>query len=145
MNSISDSVLASSRNKIRVRSIMLQGGGNECEYEVPLTNGVEVLIAATPLCLLRMLGMSRTNLERAQYLVFDETNLLLDKYPKQMKALLSHYKNMCCITEHHIPAQIIVLSSHWSQRLSSFIDTFLFNVKLFHFPSRLDSNSCLIL
>ena len=77
--------------KKKVRAILLQGGGNEDQYDVPLINGCDILIAATPFCLLRMIGRNRTNLERLQYLVFDEAYLLLEKFSYQIKVLMSRY------------------------------------------------------
>ena len=43
------------REKHLFRTLLIQGGGRKQEeqYEVPLVNGVDVLVASTPLCLLR--------------------------------------------------------------------------------------------
>ena len=49
-----------------LKPLLLQGGGCEEAYEIPLINGCDMLVAATPLVLLRMLGQGRTNLERLE-------------------------------------------------------------------------------
>jgi superfamily II DNA/RNA helicase len=104
---------------------MIQGGGNEHEYEVPLINGVDVLICATPLILLRMLGTSKTNLERMQYMVLDEAHLLLEKYSKQILTLMDCYHSLLSINDEIPLAQFILSSANWSHKLRSFMDRFI--------------------
>ncbi len=71
-----------SRDALRRRSselkcLMIQGGGMDVQYDVPLSNGCDILIAATPYAILRKLGDTKTNLERLKYLVFEETHILV--------------------------------------------------------------------
>jgi superfamily II DNA/RNA helicase len=108
-----------------LKPFLLQGGGSEEAYEVPLINGCDVLVAATPLVLLRMLGQGRTNLERLECLALDEAHLLLEKFPAQMRVLMSRYGDLLRVNENQSVAQLVLFSSLWSTRLKSFIGSYL--------------------
>ena len=113
------------RHKRKIRAILLQGGGNEEQYHIPLFNGCDILISATPFCLLRMLGKNHTNLERLQYLVLDEAYLLVEKFGYQMRVLMAKYCDLLRINERQNIAQIILMSSMWSAKLAKFVDAYL--------------------
>ena len=51
-----------------------------------------------------------TNLERMQHLVLDEAHLLLDKYGKQIRTLMSSYSNLLRINDSLPVAQIVAHS-----------------------------------
>jgi hypothetical protein len=124
VNSVAE--IAESKSKyIKLKALLIQGGGKEYQYDVPLLNGVDVLISATPMCLLRMLGEAKTNLERLKYLCLDEAHFLLEKYPMQMKTLMQSYANLLYINDKQIVAQIILYSGFWSTKLKNFIDNFM--------------------
>lgn len=110
--------------KMRLKTLLLQGGGLEHQYDVVLANGVDILIAATPFCLVKALGSTRTNLERLKYLVFDNAYLLLDKYAKQIDALMAHYMNLLRINEWQAVVQFVAVSPFWSHKLKNFIEAY---------------------
>ncbi|CAF0769025.1 unnamed protein product [Brachionus calyciflorus] len=112
-------------HKERIKRLLIQGGGHDEQYDVPLANGVDILIAATPFCLLRAIGSAKTNLERLKYLVFDEGYLLLEKFPYQIKTLMEVYANLVKISNTRIIAQLILVSSFWSTKLEKFINSFM--------------------
>ncbi|RNA14464.1 ATP-dependent RNA helicase TDRD12 isoform X1, partial [Brachionus plicatilis] len=109
----------------KLKALMIQGGGHENQYDVPLTNGIDILIAATPFCLLRAIGEAKTNLERIRYIIFDQANLLLEKFPLQIKTLMEVYTNFIEINECPYRAQFVLISHFWSSMLKKFIDKFL--------------------
>jgi superfamily II DNA/RNA helicase len=121
------------------KPFLIQGGGNDSQYDIPLANGCDILISATPFCILRMIGNMNTNLERLKYIVFEEMHLLLDKYPKQIKALMSHYSNLLKINENQHIAQFCLFSSQWSNKLKSFIDSYLLE-PIYIINNRLESS-----
>ena len=46
------------------KAILLQGGdGQDYLYNIPLSNGCDILISSTPYCILRMIATNKTNLE----------------------------------------------------------------------------------
>jgi superfamily II DNA/RNA helicase len=108
-----------------LKPLLLQGGGREDMYEIPLINGCDILVAATPLVLLRMIGQGRTNLERLEYLAVDEAHLVLEKFPGQMRVLMSRYWDMLRINEHQSIAQLVLFSALCSTRLTKFIGAYL--------------------
>ena len=57
-----------------------------------------------------------TNLERMQHLVLDEAHLLLDKYGKQIRTLMSSYSNLLRINDSLPVAQIVAHSVSWKKR-----------------------------
>lgn len=128
------SVIINDKNLLKV--ILLQGGANDKTYDVKLSNGCDVLICATPYCLLRMLGNGNTNLERLEFFTIDEANIVLEKYPKQMKTLMDIYANLLKIEVRQKIAQFILFSSTWSDKLKEFVslyfmdETILFESKL---------------
>ena len=103
----------------------MKGGGHESLYDVPLINGCDILVCATPFCLLRMIGHNRTNLERLEYMVIDEAHLVLEKFPQQMRVLMSRYHDLLMVNEKQSIAQFILFSSLWSTKLKTFIDAYL--------------------
>ena len=109
----------------QLRCLLLEGGGNDTQYEVPLANGCEILISSTPFSILRMLGHSRTNFERLKYLVFDEANILVEKFPRQIKTLISHYHNLLKINDRQQVAQFILITNYWSNKLNVFLDSYM--------------------
>jgi superfamily II DNA/RNA helicase len=113
------------RNVKQLRCILLEGGGNDVQYEVPLINGCEILISSTPFSLLRMIGHGLTNLERLQYLVFDEANVLVEKFPRQIKTLMSHYHNLLKINDNQPVAQLILMTHYWSNKLNIFLQSYM--------------------
>lgn len=114
-----------SSRKEKLKALIIQGGGNEDQYEIPLLNGVDILITATPFCLLKVLGNSFTNLERLRYFVFDQIYLLLEKFPRQIKALMAHYSNLLNVNDKQPIAQFVLLSNYWSTKVKSFIENYL--------------------
>ena len=92
---------------------------------MPLINGCEILVCSTPFSLLRMIGHGHTNLERLQYLVFDEANLLVEKFPRQIKTLLAHYHNLLKINEQQPVAQFILMTHYWSTKLNVLLDKYM--------------------
>lgn len=111
-------------NNKTLNVILLLGGGNDDSYDVKLSNGCDVLICATPYCLLRMIGNNKTNLERLKYFVYDEASVVLDKYQKQVKALMDHYGQLLKVDSTQPIAQFILYSSVWSLNLKKFIDLY---------------------
>ena len=109
----------------KIRALMIQGGGHENQYDVPLANGIDILIASTPFCLLKAIGEAKTNLERIRYLVFDQAYLLLEKFPLQIKTLMEVYTNLIEISDSPYRAQFILISHFWSTKLKKFIEKFL--------------------
>lgn len=112
-------------SKKPLKALLLQGGGHEDQYDMPLINGCDILVCATPFCLLRMIGYNYTNLERLQYMVIDEAHLVLEKFPKQMRVLMSRYYDLLCVNESQSIAQFVLFSSLWSTKLKRFIDAYL--------------------
>ena len=127
-------VMVNDKNLLRI--ILLQGGANDRTYDIKLSNGCDVLICATPYCLLRMLGNGNTNLERLELFTIDEANIVLEKYPIQMKALMGSYANLLKVEARQKIAQFILFSSTWSNKLKEFVsmyfmdETILFESKL---------------
>jgi superfamily II DNA/RNA helicase len=117
-----------------LKCLMIQGGGKEHQYDVPLINGVDVLVCATPLILLRMLGTSKTNMERMQYMVLDEAHLLLEKYAKKIFTLFDCLFSLIKINDEVPIAQFILMSSSWSHQLRAFVD------KMIHAPTIITTN-----
>lgn len=129
-----------------MRCLLLEGGGNDVQYEgkciiymiysyifslvdvlflVPLFNGCEILIASTPFCILRMIGNGFTNLERLRYLVFDQANILVEKFPRQIKTLVNRYHNCLKLNDQQPVAQFILMSNNWSNKLNVFLDSYM--------------------
>lgn len=108
-----------------LKALLLQGGGHEDQYEIPLINGCDILICATPFCLLRMLGHRRTNLERLQYMVIDEAHLVFEKFPRQIRVLMAGYYDLLKLNEKINVANFVLCSSLWSAKLKSFIRTYM--------------------
>ena len=92
---------------------------------MPLFNGCEILIASTPFCILRMIGNGFTNLERLQYLVFDQANVLVEKFPRQIKTLINRYHTCLKINDQQPVAQFILMSNYWSNKLNVFLDFYM--------------------
>jgi superfamily II DNA/RNA helicase len=114
--------------KKKFECILLQGDGDDNEYAIPLLKGCDILIAATPYCLLRQLGLKNTNLERLQYFVLDEAQIVLDRFAKPVSQLMSIYNNLLeTFDGRRFISQIIVSSSRWSNRLRKFCQTKMFN------------------
>ena len=65
-----------------------------------------------------MLELGHTNLERLQYLVFDEANILVEKFSQQINTFISCFYNLIKDTL----AQLILVSHFWSNKLSVFLD-----------------------
>ena len=122
-----------------LKVILLQGGANDTTYDVKLSNGCDILICATPFCLLRMLGNGKTNFERLEFFVIDEANIVLDKYAKQAKALMDSYTNFLKIQVKKNVAQFILFSSTWSSKLKNFISCF-FTDETILFESKLEAS-----
>jgi hypothetical protein len=108
-----------------LRALLIQGGGFEGQYDIALTNGCDILISATPYCILRMIGNMRTNLERLQYLVLNEANVLLERFPRQIQTLMHNYSNLLRLNEKQSIAQFILFSSQWSLRMRTFVDSYM--------------------
>lgn len=119
------------------KALLLQGGGDEDQYDVALLNGVDVLIAATPFSLVKALGSCKTNLERLRYLVFDETHMLLEKYGRQISALMSHYAHLLQINVNQPIAQFLVFSNYWSIKLKRFAESYMLEPAVVS-PNRLE-------
>lgn len=109
----------------KLRVILLQGGNYEDMYDVPLMNGCDILISSTPFCLLRMLGLKKTNLERMKHMVLDEAYLLIEKFPTQMRVLMSCYSDVLNLCSDKTFSQFVVFSSLWSIKLKKFIEKFI--------------------
>ena len=108
-----------------LKLLLLQAGGNDYQYDVSLTNGVDILICSTPFILLRMLGHKRTNLQRLRYMVLDEANVLIEKFSRQMKTLMSHYGNLLAINDRQTVVQFVLIANYWSNKLRHFMSSFL--------------------
>lgn len=87
-----------------------------------LTNGVDILIAATPFVLARVLGLGWTNLERLQTLVFDNGYLLMEKYRNQVREFYRAYDMLLRNNDWLQLAQIVVVTPNWSNKLAQFVD-----------------------
>jgi superfamily II DNA/RNA helicase len=109
----------------KLRSILVQGGGYEDDYDIPLVNGCDILIAATPFVLLRLLGLKKTNLERVEHFVFDEANHLIERFYKQMSVLMKCYRDVLNLYSEKMIAQFIVFASTWSNQLKRFLEKYL--------------------
>jgi ATP-dependent RNA helicase TDRD12 len=130
------SVLMNDTNLLKV--ILLQGGANDTTFDVKLSNGCDILICATPYCLLRMLGNGKTNFERLEFFVIDEANIVLDKYGKQVQTLMDSYANFLKIQIKKKVAQFILFSSTWSNKLKDFVSCF-FTDETILFESKLEA------
>jgi hypothetical protein len=108
-----------------LRALLIQGGGFEGQYDIALANGCDILISATPYCILRMIGNMRTNLERLQYLVLNEANVLLERFPRQIQTLMHNYSNLLRLNEKQSIAQFLLFSAQWSLRVRTFVDSYM--------------------
>jgi len=72
-----------------------------------------------------MIGNGFTNIERLQYLVFDQANILVEKFPRQIKTLINRYHNSLKINDLQPIAQFILISTHWSNKLNIFLDSYM--------------------
>jgi ATP-dependent RNA helicase TDRD12 len=131
------SILINDKNLLKI--ILLQGGAKDESYDVKLTNGCDVLICATPYCLLRMLGNGKTNLERLEFFIIDEANIVLEKYPKQMRALMDTYANLLKFDRRQKVAQFILFSSTWSTKLRDFVSSYFMDETI-SFESKLEAS-----
>ena len=119
MYELSKAIIRNKDNVVKV--LLLQGGGDEDMYDTKLANGCDLIICATPYCLLRMLGAGKTNLERLKYLCIDEANIVLERFPKQIKALIDHYSNLLNQRASQSIAQFILFANAWSKQIKKFI------------------------
>lgn len=127
--------------KDKLKALMIQGGGHENQYDVPLANGTDILITATPFCLLKAIGEAKTNLERIRYIVFDQAYLLFEKFPLQIKTLMEIYTNLIEISDLPYRAQFILISHFWSTKLKKFIEKFLIK-PAFIIGNKLEASFC---
>ena len=58
-------------------------------------------------------------------MVIDEAHLVLEKFPQQMRVLMSRYHDLLMVNEKQSIAQFILFSSLWSTKLKTFIDAYL--------------------
>jgi len=79
-----------------------------------LSQGCDILICSTPLCLIHMLDHKKTNLDRLQHMVFDEAYLLAENYFEQISKVMMCYREVLQIRP--TPAQFLVFSSLWSSK-----------------------------
>lgn len=92
---------------------------------MPLINGVDILIAATPFILDRMLGLGWTNLERLHTLVFDNGYFLMEKYSTQVREFQRSYELLLRNHDWINLAQIVVVTPNWSNKLAKFVKSVL--------------------
>jgi superfamily II DNA/RNA helicase len=85
-----------------------------------------------------MIGMGQTNLHRLKYLVLDEADILLQKYPKQIRVLMQHYNVFLENSTNPIIAQMVLFSETWSERIGKFIDLY-FMEEVILFTSKLEA------
>lgn len=116
-----------SMRQLRLRALMIQGGRKDHEYQVALINGVDILIAATPFVLARMIGKGWTNYERLHMLVFDNGYLLMEKYAAQVRELKRAYEGVLQVQDGLIRAQMVVVTPNWSNKLAAFVSQTLKN------------------
>ena len=109
-----------------LKCLLVQGGGAEHQYDVPLANGCDILVSATPFCIVRLLGTGHTNLERLRHLCLDDAHTLVGQYGRQMRGLFRHYHNVLLLNERQAPAQIVALSAVWAPRLANMADDYMF-------------------
>lgn len=110
---------------LRLKALMIQGVGKDDQFQVPLMNGIDVLIASTPFVLDRMLGLGWTNLERMHTLVFENGYLLLEKYAEQVRQFQRSYHHLLQNNDDIYLAQIVVVTPNWSDRLAKFVESML--------------------
>ena len=110
-----------------LRALIIDGGGHDYQYDVPLFNGCEILISSTPFSILRIIGNGKTNLERLKYVVFDEAHILVEKFPKQIKTLMSHYNNLLNVNDNQNIAQLMAFTSQWSPKLRKLVDDYFYD------------------
>ena len=72
-----------------------------------------------------MLGYKKTNLERLQYMVFDDACLLVERFYKQVYTLIQCYTELLKLRASLSQAQFIVFSSLWSTNLKRFLERYL--------------------
>jgi superfamily II DNA/RNA helicase len=125
-------ILAKSRQKYtnvndNLRALLIDGGGHDHKYDVPLANGCDILISSTPFSILRVIGNYKTNLERLKYIVFDEAHILVEKFPRQIKTLIAHYSNLLNVNDNQAIAQLIAFTSQWSPKLRKLVDDYFYD------------------
>ena len=72
-----------------------------------------------------MIKYNRTNLGRLEHIVIDEAHLVLEKFPQQMRVLMSGYHDLFTVNEKQSIAQFILFTTIWSTKLKTFIDAYL--------------------
>ena len=90
-----------------------------------LTNGIDILISATPFILDRVLGLGWTNLERLRTLVFDNGYLLMEKYFHQVREFYRSYEMLLRNNDWLSLAQIVCVTPNWSNKVGQFVERVL--------------------
>ena len=58
-------------------------------------------------------------------LVFDESDILIERFPKQLRTLMACYTDMLKICTEQTVAQFVLFSSQWTTKLKYFIQKFI--------------------
>ncbi len=110
------------------RTKVLYGGRGKLEKEmVSLMNGCEVLVATIP-ALLKMLDKGCTNLSRVCHMVFDNADILVEKFVEEIKDLIKIYAS--ALTKNiqlNLPHQLVAMGTKWSYGLKSLIGAYFDN------------------
>ncbi|XP_077497528.1 uncharacterized protein LOC144108122 [Amblyomma americanum] len=103
----------------------LYAAGSECGKEVPIVNGVDILVA-TPHSFLRYLNKYERlilNLNRCCHLVLDDGDRLLDKYKTEVVMVMREF--LRSRKKKHLRSfrspQILVCSTTWTNNLRMFL------------------------
>ena len=113
------------RKTIRV-DIMYSGMDKVEERNIRLINGCEVLIVTMP-ALNKALDGGFTNLSRLCHLIFDNADVLVEKFTEDIKVFMRSYAQviMKAGLKEKTSQQIITMGSKWSYGISSLMNSYL--------------------
>ncbi|XP_065675246.1 uncharacterized protein LOC100205880 isoform X2 [Hydra vulgaris] len=112
--------------KKTVRVDIFYGGmGSEEEHNIRLINGCEILVVTMP-ALIRILYNEFTNLKRLRYLIFDNADILVEKYTEDIKIFMRLFvQTLKEMKRSESTQQIIVIAKKWSYGVRSFMNSYL--------------------
>ena len=116
--------LVSYKTTVRV-DIFYGGMDKEEERNVRLINGCEILIATVP-ALIKILFGGFTNLKRLCHVIFDNADILVEKYTEDIKIFMRLFaQTLKEVKRSESTQHIIVMSKKWSYGIRSLMNSYL--------------------
>ena len=109
-------------DQVRV-DVRYGGMDKDEERNIRMLNGCDILITTVP-SLNRNIEAGYTNLNRTLHMIFDDADVLVEKFTEDIKILMREYAQVLKKQDRAHNSQIIAVGMKWSYGIRSLMDAY---------------------